>query len=312
MKKIFLLMLYTVALFTVASCSFFEDEKPSKRQEEVKTIVELPDSVKQKLIAQDEQMSALLNKVDTLTTELNLTKADNVELRKKIDELKSPKSTWAYFSIGAIILSIIALVLSILKSQGIKEERVCEIVKQCLDESRRIKELQVNVNNLLSTQRNNRYTQQNSVPHNLELDIQQLKKQMEPLLRSYISTQQAATQQKDQYPYAQHDSHKSKKEPEYLRTGYANINTGKFFTKILDSAQEGCVFSIKFKKPNIGEFTIISLDKIKSRNGWQEVVEYTGSIEDATSFIEENPGICEKIDGDTWQVTTPLKIKLKN
>lgn len=75
--------------------------------------------------------------------------------------------------------------------------------------------------------------------------------------------------------------------------GYANINSGNIFTKIFDSAQESCVFSIKFKSANKGEFNIISLDKIKSRNMWQEIVEYTGSIEEATSFKIEDYGICE-------------------
>ena len=100
------------------------------------------------------------------------------------------------------------------------------------------------------------------------------------------------------------------REPEYLRAGYAFINSGSYFTKILDSAQEGCVFSIKFKSATKGEFTIISLDKIKSRNGWQEIVEYTGSIEDANSFKVEELGICETSDKETWQVTKKLKIRL--
>ena len=44
---------------------------------------------------------------------------------------------------------------------------------------------------------------------------------------------------------------------------------------------------------------------------WQEIVEYTGSIEDATSFKVEDYGICEKYDDVTWQVTKKLKIKLQ-
>ena len=98
---------------------------------------------------------------------------------------------------------------------------------------------------------------------------------------------------------------------EYIKMGYANINSGNIFTKIFDSAQESCVFSIKFKSATKGEFNIISLDKIKSRNMWQEIVEYTGSIEDATSFKVEDYGICEKYDDVTWQVTKKLKIKLQ-
>ena len=60
-----------------------------------------------------------------------------------------------------------------------------------------------------------------------------------------------------------------------------------------------------------GKFNIISLDKIQSRNDWQQKVECSGiSIKEASDFRVEDDGICEKIDENTWQVTNPLKIRL--
>ena len=84
-----------IAIMVMSSCSFFDDDKSSKETTEVRTIVELPDSIKQKIVEQDALMTELLNKVDTLTAELNATKTENAELKEKVAELKSPKSTWA-------------------------------------------------------------------------------------------------------------------------------------------------------------------------------------------------------------------------
>ena len=73
-----------MAIGTLLSCDLFEDEWPTTEAEGVKTIVELPVSVKQKIVEQDSLMTELLNKVDTLTKELNSTKAENAELKKDI------------------------------------------------------------------------------------------------------------------------------------------------------------------------------------------------------------------------------------
>ena len=52
--------------------------------------------------------------------------------------------------------------------------------------------------------------------------------------------------------------------------------------------------------------------KDETRTEFKEVVEYTGSIEEATGFKEVDKGICEKVEDSTWQVIKPLKIKLTN
>ena len=64
--------------------------------------------------------------------------------------------------------------------------------------------------------------------------------------------------------------------------------------------------------PTKGRFNIISLDKIQSRNDWQQKIECSGiSIKEASDFRIEEEGLCEKIEENTWQVTRPLKIKLR-
>ena len=304
MKKVYSLIVLT-AVLALASCSFFEDDKSSKGKDEIRTIVELPDSVKQKIADHDTLMTELLNKVDTLTAELNLTKEESAEMKEKIAELKSPKSTWAYISIGAFILGLIALIISLLKPKGIKEKQVYEIVKKSLDESRRIKELQVNVNNLLSSQRNNRMSNtSSSYAPNSDSRLRQLENQMAQVIKKItITTSQPVSTRKE--PVS------SRKENEYQKVGYAKVDTDIYFTTIYDSNQEGCVFKISFTSPIIGKFNIISLDKIQSKNDWQQKVECSGcSIKEASDFRIEDDGICEKIDESTWKVTKPLKIRL--
>ncbi len=307
MKKNYILIVLT-AIFALSSCSFFEDDKSSKGKEEIRAIVELPDSVKQKIVEQDALMTELVNKVDTLTEELNLIKAENAELKEKITEMKSPKSTWAYISIGAFVLGLIALLISLLKPKGIKEERIYEIFKKSLDDSRRIKELQENVNSLLSSQRNNKVSNtSSSYAPNSNGRLRQLENQMAQIIQvvNKITTPVSQTVSTRQEPT------RSREENDYQKVGYAKVDTDIYFTTIFESNQEGCVFKLTFTSQTKGKFNIIALDKIQSRNDWQKKVECSGvSIKEATDFRLEDEGVCEKIDENTWKVTKPLKIRL--
>lgn len=307
MKKVYSLIVLT-AVLALSSCSFFEDDKSSKGKDEIRTIVELPDSVKQKIAEQDTLMTELLNKVDTLTAELNLTKEETAELKEKIDELKSPRNTWAYISIGAFVLGLIALIISLLKPKGINEKQVYEIVEKSPDESPRIKELQKQVNNLLSSQRNNKMSNtSSSYAPNSDSRLRQLENQMaqviEVINKKTIHASQPVSTRKEPIP--------SRKGNEYQKVGYAKVDTDIYFTTIYESNQEGCVFKLTFTCQSKGKFNIIALDKIQSRNDWQKKVECSGvSIKEATDFRLEDEGVCEKIDENTWKVTKPLKIRL--
>ncbi len=308
MKQLFYLIVCLMAIFVFSSCSLFEDDNHSIETEGLRTIVELPDSIKQKIVEQDALMSELLNKVDTLTVELNTTKAENADLKEKIAELKSPKSTWAYVSIGAFVLALIALIVAFFIPKGIKEEKVYEIVKKCLDDSRRIKELQDNMNYLL-LQRNSRNSQTSSSYAPIsESRIRQLENQMAQVIAIFNKTSNSSQQPSS----SRQNTPISQGENEYQKVGYAKVDTDMYFTTIYESNQEGCAFKITFTSQTKGKFNIIALDKIQSRNDWQKKVECSGiSIREATDFRVEEEGICEKIDENTWKVTNPLKIRLQ-
>ena len=298
-----------MAIGTLLSCDLFEDEWPTTETEGVKTIVELPVSVKQKIVEQDSLMTELLNKVDTLTKELNSTKAENAELKKEIDELESPKSTWPFISISAFLLGLIALVFALLKPTGLKEEDIIDIVKDCIDSSRKIKELQVSVNNFLSSsQHSNRMSQATSSnTPNSEARLRQLESRMAQVTE--VVNKITTPAQQEISPHQ--ETFKTHFDYEYQKVGYAKVDTDMYFTTIYGSNQEGCVFKITFTSQSKGKFNIIALDKIQSRNDWQQKVECSGvSIKEATDFRLEEEGVCEKIDEINWKVTKPLKIRL--
>jgi len=308
MKKILNFIVCVITFFTLSSCDYFNDKEASKGNQDNATIVEgISQEIKNKIAAQDTLMNVLVLKVDTLAQALTQAQTENAELKSQVEKLESPKSTWGYMTLASFVVAIIALVLSLLR-KGVSKEKVDEIFSNNLDKSKRIAELKAAVYQLQSGQNNNRVSQPvNTSLQNLDARLRSVESSLSRLSSRTNEVHDTSN------PSINHrqEQHRQPKEPEYLKMGYANINSGNIFTKIFDSAQESCVFSIKFKSATKGEFNIISLDKIKSRNMWQEIVEYTGSIEEATSFKVEEYGICEKYDDVTWQVTKKLKIKLQ-
>ena len=298
-----------IAIMVMSSCSFFDDDKSPKETTEVRTIVELPDSIKQKIVAQDSLMTELLNKVDTLTAELNITKDEIVKLRKEVDNLVSPQRIWAYVSMGAFVLGLIALLFAFFKPKGIKKEEVDVVVKECLGNPHMIKGLQDYVNNLISAQRNSRNSQVgSSYASKTDSRLSQLEKEVSQVIAD-VNNMTASAQSTTQ---THSDAPKPRKDSEYQKVRYAKNDTGAYFTTLYETNQEGCVFKITFTSPTKGRFTIISLDKIQSRNDWQQKIECSGiSIKEASDFQTEEEGLCENIEENTWQVTRPLKIKLR-
>lgn len=307
MKKAINIVVCLATILALSSCDFFSEKQPVQDSVDSAAPVEgISQEIKNKIAAQDTLMNALVLKVDTLAQTLSQAQKENAELKVQVAKLESPKSTWGYMTLASLAIAIIALVLSLLR-KSLSRERVDEIFCNNLDKSKRIAELKVAVSQLQSGLNGNRVSLSvNTHLQKLDTRLRSVESSVSRLSSKTNKTQNSSN------PSVTHrqEQLRQTKDLEYLRMGYANINSGNIFTKIFDSAQESCVFSIKFKSANKGEFNIISLDKIKSRNKWQEIVEYTGSIEEATSFKVEDYGICEKYDDVTWQVTKKLKIKL--
>lgn len=309
MKKLLNLIICTVVVMAVSSCnSFGEDNSQNDAPKKPSSIEGLAPEIKEHFVAQGSLMKDLANKVDTLAAALNQTQKENSELRGKIESIQSPRNTWAWISIGAIALSVIALILALFR-RGLNEHEVRAVVGDRLDSSQRIKELIFNVNNLKNdAQRNSRNTQyDSSSSQNIDMRLRQAEKKLEEIV-NYINGQQQNIQM--QTSIQQHQTRKSN-QAETQRIGYARIDYETYFTTIYDSNQEGCAFKITFKNESQGEFTIISLDRISSSNDWQQKIECSGvSIKDASDYRIEEVGVCRNIGNNTWEVTKPLKIRL--
>ncbi len=311
MKRLYQLIICIAIILGVSSCSFFDDNKPQDdSQGATATIESLSPEIKDKIVEQDSLMRDLVNKVDTLTCALNDVKKENAELKEKVESLKSPKSTWGYMTLAAIVLSIISIITTFMRSKGVSTEQVGEQIKHALDESRRINKLQNDVDQLLSKRNHKKNQEANYAPQNSEVRILKIENTLNKVVKlindSTRQTQTVTSQTNNPSTYPS-------KESEYKKVGYAKVDTDMYFTTIYESNQEGCVFKLTFTSQSKGTFNIIALDKIQSRNDWQKKVECSGvSIKEATDFHLEDEGVCEKIDENTWKVTKPLKIRLIN
>ena len=307
MKKIIYFIVGTTILLSIVSCDFFEQEKqPEETQELVDSIGILSQKIKCKLIAQDTLMKDIVNKVDTFAGVLNDIQKENLELREKIEKSRSLEGVWVWMSIAAVVLSIIAILLSLFR-KGAGEQEILGIIEDRLNNSQRIRDLVLNVNTLKENQRFSRNTHSiSSVSPNEDMWLSQIDKKISDIDNKIKELQQCILKET---PVERQDAQQNKQSEN--RVGYAKIDYENYFTTIYDSNQEGCAFKITFRGATKGEFTIISLDRISSSNDWQQKIECSGvSIKDASNFRVEELGICENIGNNTWQVTKPLKILL--
>lgn len=314
MKNLIKYFAFAILTFAIASCSYFEDEKGESSQIQEKTIVELPDSVKQHLIAQDSLTMGLVNKIDELTQELNNVKSEYAALKADVEKLESPRSTWNYLTLGALALALITFIMSFVRTKGLDETDVQNIFKDCLTNSTRFNALKETVDRLANSKSNanSRYAPQAVPTQGVEARLKRIEDQIvvvTKFINTVASSQSGANGGVSNVGYNKKEE--KKKENEYSKVGYAKSNSGKYFFDILDSNQEGCVYSIKFKSTTKGEFDLISLDKIKSRNDWQSVIDWEGdvNITEASSYKLIRSGVIEKIDETTWEVKENLKIR---
>ena len=313
--KRFNVFLVVVCSFVLVSCSFFGEE-PAKSSEEPSKIEVVPDSIKQHLIKQDSLYAGLIEKIDTLTNELNESRVTVAQLQQSVDELESPRRIWNYLSIGAIILGLIAIILQFVRSGGLDKNEINTIFRENMDSSTRLKAMKEKLDNLEKNSRNSqnsRYMPTGPVSRKAEDRIAWLEGKIQEVIVAVNRHETEIKRNGGTTTTTPPTGPAKPKEPEFNKDGYAKLNTSIYFMDILDSNQEACVFHINFKSANKGEFDIISLDKIKSRNGWQDVIDATGNctMEDATSYTVVEKGICEKIsDDNTWEVKRKLRIKI--
>lgn len=291
--------------YLLTSCDS-STESDTPKEVEVRQIVELPDTVKQHLIKQDSLYSGLIAKIDTLTSELNTSQQNVAQLQIEIDQFERPEASRNYIIVIAILLSIISLALHLLWKKvlnGFKHD--------FKDNAAKIEELKGRVLKLKTAQPLS--TDRKYAPM-LDDRITDLETKIK-LLEIAANQRDVAHRQHTETSYNQTPMASTTSPSQnsgYTKEGYAEINSGRFFVKILNSNQEGCVYHIKFTSDNKGEFDLISLAKIKSCNGWEEIVEATGNctMADATRYDVIRKGTCCKTTNGYWKVQDNLIIKI--
>lgn len=253
-----------------------------------KSIELLSDTLKQHLVTQDSLYNELVSKVDTLTSKLNKIE-QNEELKQN-----EPSIIW---DILPLMLGAVALFAAVVLWFCSKHD-----LKRIEEMDNKLKNQDNVINNLKGQNKSHSYSPQNQTNQsviseiknklsNLEYRINGLERSNAPIVKTSPVVAKA-------------ESYPSKL--------YANINSSDYFTNVVQSRQDTCVFEITLKTQTEGEFDIISLDKIKQRNDWEEVVDYVGdcTINEAKSFKTIQKGKCLKSQEYTWKVVSKLKIKI--
>lgn len=308
MKKLFYCIVCAIAIGVLSSCDTFDSKKSNKEDYAATAATTAggaptPQKIEEKIAEQDTLRRVLASKVDTLSQKLSQVQGENDELKTRTTKLESTKNIWSYMAFASLIIAIIALILSLVNLSKLKKKvsRAKDDESFSHDSNKNqetVKAFKEEIRQLKRELNNDIVANTNKSLMNLEGRILILENKLP------VDTPQTTATNNQKHP-------SQNPKPESPKVGYAKIDTDMYFTTIYDSNQEGCVFKITFTGPNAGKFHIISLDKIQSRNDWQQKIECHGcSIKEAHDFRVVEDGLCEKADENTWKVTRRLKIKL--
>lgn len=272
-------------------------------------IKNLSDSINNTTVTQDTINGALNANINDLQNKLNNLNDSIKSLNEKItsinksNESKQPQNGLStVLSWCSLVIAIIALALVWSFPKRFYKDKLRYILHKDFDKSnQKIQEINEKLNLLAKKQTTT--NQNNKQYEELERRIKALEV-ANNRGNSSISRNIANTSSNRETVHQEVNTQK---------VVYAKLNSGKYFLELSESNQEGCVFKINYNTSlNRGEFCIISLDKIKSRNGWNEVVDYSGNcvMKEATDYRLVEKGLCEKLTDGTWEVKRKLKITI--
>lgn len=309
-------------LVLASSCDLLEKKSKSAQADvRVEKIVDLPDTVKAHLIAQDSLSMGLISQIDTLTMELNNTKRQIADLQSKMDNLQSPSKIIWILCIIALLSSFMALIVVYSKSRESKKnyEYILELLKTQLGNERLPANLGVRLTKLENNAKISRQTDFHPNDtylyklENLEKRIGGLETRLNNSANGYSRLLEERSTDKNSSISEKNDNYPERISCNY-KILYAGLNNEKYFLELTNSKQETSVYKITYSDDNKGEFELLSLDKIQSSNGWKDVVEVEANgdctIEEAQNYSLIEKGGCEKIDDKTWKVTSSLKIRI--
>ena len=317
MKNYYYIIILSSLLLSLSSCNRGAEDNKMETNESV-SIEGIPEALKKHLSEQDSLSREMVAKIDSITLQLSSSKKQIESLQAEVMRIQEPGQILACIALVALLLSLAAFIFAFVKTRNALDKKKAEsfindYLEKCYDNPNtsigKIKTINAHVQGIESRIRS-KYSDYQGTTDNSS--INEFEKRLTDLERIVNLKNQrnsiSASSSNENFTPKQEQITKS----ESAKFGYANINTSNYFMDLLDSKQETCVFSIKFKGDDRGEFNIISLDKLKSRNGWQDVVEATGdcTMAEAKSFDVLELGQCKKIDANSWEIIKKLRIKI--
>lgn len=299
MKSRVVFLVLSALLMVMAGC---DNNQPTQPDSNVSNIEMLSDSIKQQLVKQDSLSKELLHQVDILTTELNSAKSEIEQLRTSVEQKEAQGFLW---NILPLIIGCLALIIAIIVGVCTRHDVEKDDVRSIFNEHMRnigLSDVKRSVQ-LLMNNRN-----QQKVSNNVSIgDIVALEQRIKTLESRIANVERSVS---PPTPVKPDDPHMGGMP--ISKHLYANSNSKEYFTNVLETKQDTCVYVIDLSSATKGEFDIISIEKIKQRNGWDSVIEYTGdcTINEAKSFKTNKRGKCEKVSDGTWKVIEKLKITI--
>lgn len=298
MKHKFISLAMTVIALLLLGCK--NDNPVTANNNNNDSISNLRQEYKDSPAARDSLINGLVLQVDTLTKTLNETKGNIVSLQSA-ENKKTSKFRDVLYLIPGILALVGLFVVGWLTRHDVEKDDVKDIIDNQL-KKKGLSDLKIRVQDL-----ENRRVPQSSVGNSGNDKVTCLERRIAELERKLSDSQQPRTLT------AAPAVHAERKEIPSQRL-YANMNSNEYFMSVVETKQETCVFVLELSSPTSGEFDIISIEKIKQRNGWKDIVEVDciGDclVSEATTSKTISKGKCEKLSDGSWKIVKNLKIKL--
>ena len=260
------------------------------------------------------QIAALVNEMDSLKAQIKMANKNietfDLQIEKQntvIENLKENQNEKLeihyWWLIGVIIVSII---VSTLISMFIIK-RVRYIVE---DDIERLHEAMRRNNNDELKNGNKKYAKIESIEVNMVQLQNELDRLTNELNTAKLVHSQNETTKETSKPLTPREIKPNKE-------GYFGMVKGKgFFNDVYNSNQDECRFKVCFNSTETeAEFEPVNLNRIRSIDGIEKAVDYIDdevSLSDASSFyVIEKGKVNKNKDSGTWDIKSPVKIKLK-
>lgn len=315
------LIIFAIALIAVTffpSCQ--KKNTAPTGDESVMINKERRDSTNQSNHTNDSLLNAINHDIDSVKEEIGNSKENIEGLIKSKKEMQSDIKTTFYISIGAFAFSLLAIVLLFVK---INKKANLDDISLLRYEINNINKLCNKLEFYFKQNENSKGANSNgAIDYNSIMttlknrlsDLEAKVKTFEVINSKYSISDNMYVSNSRQVSKLEEKQESRNPTTLNKKVEYAQLNNESYFMDTLPSKQETCVYKIEYTGSNTGVFDLISLDKIQSSNGWQNVidVEPTGdcTMEEANSFVTLSLGECIKMDDTTWKKTKNLKIKI--